>query len=174
MAQLLKPCIRYLDVFAESTGRVVAWLTFFMVAITLVVVILRYGFSTGSIILQESITYLHACVFLLAAAYTLKHDAHGRVDIFYRGFSIRQQAWVNAVGSIVFLLPLCGFILFVSWDFAANAWNIFEGSNNANGIPAVYLLKSLIPLMASFLILQGVSEILKSLLVLTEGGQNND
>jgi TRAP-type mannitol/chloroaromatic compound transport system permease small subunit len=174
MAQLLKPCIRYLDVFAESTGRVVAWLTFFMVAITLVVVILRYGFSTGSIILQESITYLHACVFLLAAAYTLKHDAHVRVDIFYRGFSIRQQAWVNAVGSIVFLLPLCGFILFVSWDFAANAWNIFEGSNNANGIPAVYLLKSLIPLMASFLILQGVSEILKSLLVLTEGGQNND
>lgn len=168
MLSLIKPVISGLEAFSDAIGRSVSWLTLVMVIITVIVVVLRYGFSAGSIVLQESITYMHACVFLLAAAYTLKRDAHVRVDIFYRTFSSRQKAWVNAVGGVLFLLPLCGFIIFVSWDFTAASWAILEGSPHANGIPATFLLKSLIPSMGILLALQGIAETLKSLILLME------
>ncbi|GAA5315243.1 MAG: hypothetical protein AseanaTS_04470 [Candidatus Pelagadaptatus aseana] len=142
-----------------------------MVIVTLAVVVLRYGLSIGSVALQESITYMHAAVFLLGAAYTLKRDGHVRVDIFYRKFSPTRQAWVNAIGGIVFLLPLCAFMVFISWDFAASSWRIREASGNADGIPAVFLLKSMIPLMAITLALQGLAETLKSLLILIDGSE---
>ena len=168
MLSLLKPVISGLETLSGVIGRSVSWLTLAMVFVTVIVVVLRYGFSEGSIVLQESITYMHACVFLLAAAYTLKRDAHVRVDIFYRSFSSHQKAWVNAIGGVLFLLPLCGFIVFVSWNFASNSWSILEGSPHADGIPATFLLKSLIPLMGILLALQGIAETLKSLMVLME------
>jgi TRAP-type mannitol/chloroaromatic compound transport system permease small subunit len=143
-----------------------------MVIVTLAVVVLRYGFAIGSVAMQESITYLHAAVFLLGAAYTLKRDGHVRVDIFYRSFSPTGQAWVNAIGGILFLLPLCAFIVYISWDFVAASWRIREASGNAGGIPAVFLLKSLIPLMAVSLAIQGVAETLKNLLILVEGSED--
>jgi TRAP-type mannitol/chloroaromatic compound transport system permease small subunit len=172
MSSLIKPFISGLDSFCGAIGRTVSWLTLVMAVITVIVVVLRYGFSTGSIVLQESITYMHACVFLLAAAYTLQRDAHVRVDIFYRSFSSRQKAWVNAVGGVLFLLPLCGFIIFVSWNFASTSWAIFEGSPHANGIPATFLLKSLIPSMGILLALQGIAETLKSLIILMKADHN--
>ncbi|NIB39467.1 TRAP transporter small permease subunit [Pseudomaricurvus alkylphenolicus] len=157
-----------IDAFSEFTGRVVAWLTLAMMALTCLIVLLRYGFSIGSIALQESIGYLHAMVFLLGAAFTLQRDGHVRVDIFYRRFNREQQAWVNALGSLLFLLPVSLFILIYSWDFVVSAWRIKEGSPNADGIPAVYLLKSLIPLAAITLSLQGIAEVLRGLLTLTQ------
>ncbi len=157
-----------IDSFARLTGRIVAWLTLLMMLLTCLIVILRYGFSVGYIAMQESISYLHAVVFLLGAAFTLERDGHVRVDIFYRNYTERQKAWVNGIGSLVFLLPICGFVLFSSWDYTVNAWRIAEGSPNADGIPAVFLLKTLIPLFAVLLALQGVAEVLRSLLTLTE------
>lgn len=165
---LLDTCLTYIDGFSELTGRLVAWLTLVMMIITCVIVVMRYGFSMGSIALQESIGYLHAMVFLLAMAFTLRRDGHVRVDIFYREFNQHQKAWVNALGSLLFLLPICAFILFSSWDFVANAWQVKEGSPNANGLPLVYLLKSLIPFAAILLALQGIAEVIRSLLTLTE------
>ena len=155
-----------IDCFSRLTGRSLAWLTLAMMLITCLVVLLRYGFGWGSIALQESVNYLHATVLMLGAAFTLGRDKHVRVDIFYRRFNARQQAWVNALGSLVFLLPLCGFLVWVSWDFVANAWKIRETSPQAGGIPGVYLLKTLIPLFAITLALQGLADILRSLLVL--------
>lgn len=169
MSGPIKPAIRCLECCSELTGRCVSWLALVMVVITVAVVILRYGLSLGSIALQESISYLHAAVFLIGAAYTLKRDAHVRVDIFYRNFSARGKAWVNALGSILFLLPLCSFILVISWDFVATAWRIKEASGNADGLPAVFLLKTMIPAMAITLALQGLAEALKSLLILIKG-----
>jgi TRAP-type mannitol/chloroaromatic compound transport system permease small subunit len=160
-------CLSYIDAFSEMSGRLVAWLTILMMIITCTIVVLRYGFSIGSIAMQESIGYLHATVFLLAMAFTLRRDGHVRVDIFYREFNHRQKAWVNALGSLVFLLPICGFMLITSWDFVANAWAVKEGSPNANGLPLVYLLKSLIPLAAILLALQGIAEVIRSVLTLT-------
>jgi TRAP-type mannitol/chloroaromatic compound transport system permease small subunit len=127
---------------------------------------MRYGFGQGMTALQESVNYLHGTVFMLGAAYTLKHGGHVRVDIFYHRYSARTKAWVDSIGCIVFLLPLCGLILISSWDFAANAWAIRETSVEPGGLPFVYLLKSLLPLMAINLALQGLAELLRNALVL--------
>ena len=93
-----------------------------------------------------------------------------RVDIFYRNFSKRAQAWVNSLGGIVFLLPLCLFILFSSWDYVSESWAMREASPEPGGIPAVFVLKTLIPLAATNLALQGTAEVLRSTLYLVEHG----
>lgn len=152
-----------IDTFTEWTGKIIAWLAAAMAALTTVVVVMRYGFNTGSIAGQEAVTYLHATLFMLGAAYALKTDAHVRVDIFYRRFSPTAQAWVNALGGIVFLLPLCLLIMMISSDYVRQAWRIREISVDSGGIPAVFLLKSLIPAMALTLLLQGIAEILRNL-----------
>jgi len=156
----------FVDAFSNLTGRLIAWLTLAMMTITCIVVLLRYGFGIGSIALQESVTYMHAIVFMLGAAYTFERDGHVRVDIFYRRFNQYQQAWVNALGSLLFLLPLSLFLLFISMDFVTSSWEIKEVSGEPGGIPAVYLLKTLLPVMACTLALQGLADFLRSLLVL--------
>jgi TRAP-type mannitol/chloroaromatic compound transport system permease small subunit len=148
---------------AESVGNTAAWLALALVLVTFAVVVLRYLFQVGWIAMQESILYLHASLFLLGAAYTLKKDGHVRVDIFYRGFTARRKALVDLLGSLFLLLPVCSFLLWVSWDYVASAWALREGSPESGGLPFVYLLKTLIPLAALLLILQGVSQALTSL-----------
>ena len=155
-----------LDRIAEVTGRSIAWLTLGMVLITFAVVVLRYGLQIGSIALQESVTYLHALVFMLGAAYTLKHDSHVRVDIFYQKASPRTRAWTNLLGTLLLLFPTCIFIFVGSLDYVASAWSIREGSREAGGLDGVYLLKTVIPLMALLLLLQGSSLALRSVLVI--------
>ena len=163
---------RFIDQLSELTGRVLAWLSLLMMVLLCLVVILRYGFEIGSIGLQEGVTYLHASIFMLGAAYTLKHDGHVRVDIFYRNFSPRSKAWINSLGGIIFLLPLCVYIFFISWDFVLQSWAIGEVSTEPGGIPAVFLLKSLIPIMAINLGLQALADILRSALVLVEAAND--
>ena len=163
----MKQCVYLIDEFTERLGRLLAWLIPLMMLGTAAVVIMRYGFGQGMTALQESVTYLHGTVFMLGAAYTLKHGGHVRVDIFYHRFSVRTKAWIDSIGSIVFLLPLCGLILITSWDFTANAWSIREASVEPGGLPFVYLLKSLLPLMAINLALQGVAELLRNAMILT-------
>jgi TRAP-type mannitol/chloroaromatic compound transport system permease small subunit len=162
----VKQCVFLIDSFTERFGRLLAYLIPLMMLGTATVVVMRYGFGQGLTALQESVNYLHGTVFMLGAAYTLKHGGHVRVDIFYHRYSARTKAWVDSIGCIVFLLPLCGFILISSWDFAANAWAIRETSVEPGGLPFVYLLKSLLPLMAINLALQGLAELLRNALVL--------
>lgn len=137
-----------------------------MAFLTTTVVVLRYGFSTGAIALQESVTYLHGSLFMLGAAYALRRGAHVRVDIFYRDFSPRNKAWVDALGGIVFLLPLCALIFSVSLGYVADAWRIREASPEPGGIPYLYLLKTLLPLMAINLALAGCVDIARNAAVL--------
>jgi TRAP-type mannitol/chloroaromatic compound transport system permease small subunit len=164
--QSIQRFINIIDRFTDFCGRLLAWLALLMMLAMAGVVLLRYGLQVGSIALQESITYMHACLFMLGLAYTLKHDGHVRVDIFYRYFSARQQAWVNSLGSIIFLLPLCLFIIGISWGFVEQSWQIREVSTEPGGIPAVFMLKSLLPLMAINLFIQGLAEILRNTLTL--------
>jgi len=154
-----------LDRLAETTGRIIAWLTLAMVLTTVSIVILRYLFNSGSIALQESVTYLHATVFMLGAAYTLKHDAHVRVDIIYQKLSPRARAWVDLLGTLLLLLPVCLFMLHSSMGYVSAAWAIQEGSREAGGLDGVYLLKTAIPAMAVLLLLQGGSMLLRNLLI---------
>ena len=163
-----------LDSLAETTGRLTAWLALLLVLVMFSVVVLRYLFEFGSIALQESTLYLHASLFMLGAAYTLKVDGHVRVDIFYRRLSAHGKALVNLLGTLLLLLPVCGFMVWISWDYVTTAWALRESSPEAGGLPLVYLLKTLIPLGALLLIIQGVSLMLHSLATLIEsdtGGQ---
>ena len=157
-----------LDHFSEVFGRTLSLLTLLMMLLLSLVVILRYGFGIGNIALQESVTYLHATVFMLGVGYTLKLDGHVRVDIFYRRFSARRKAWVNSLGGIIFLLPLCLFIVASSWGFVSESWGMGEISAEPGGIPAVFLLKTLLLLMAANLFFQGLAEVLRSALTLVE------
>ncbi|MDH5179883.1 MAG: TRAP transporter small permease subunit [Gammaproteobacteria bacterium] len=157
-----------LEAISEKTGQLVAWLTLAMVVLTFIVVVLRYAFNTGWIGMQELITYLHAFVFMLGAAYTLKHEGHVRVDIFYRKMSPRRQALVDFLGCLLLLFPVCLFILWSSWEYVFSSWKLLEGSPEADGLPLVFVLKTAILLMAVLLLLQGLAQLLRALLQLQE------
>ena len=146
-----------IDALNDRVGQLAAWLVLVMVFITFLVVVLRYGFNFGRISLQESITYLHAFIFMLAGAYTLKHNQHVRVDIFYQDMSTRNKAKVDLFGTLFLLLPFAGFIVWISFDYVLNSWKLLESSREAGGLPFFYILKTLIPLMAILLFLQAIS-----------------
>ena len=153
-----------LDRISDISGRITAWLTLAMVLLTTVIVVLRYVFDTGFIWMQESVTWMHAAVFMVGAAYTLLHEEHVRVDIFYRNMSPGRRALVDALGVVLFLLPLCGYLAWMAWDFAATSWAISESSREPGGLPypMIPLLKSIVVLMPVFVALQGVSLLLRS------------
>ena len=162
----LEKTISLIDKFTESTGKLIAWLTFAMVAFSFAIVVLRYGFNLGWVAMQESVLYFHGIVFMLGAAYTLKADGHVRVDIFYQRFTKKQQAMVNLLGGVFLLLPVCITIFLISFDYVAVSWKIMEKSSEAGGLPLVYLNKSLILLLAVTLFLQGLAEIARNFLII--------
>lgn len=155
------------EAISHYTGKCVAWLTLAMMLLTCLVVLLRYGFDMGSIALQESVLYLHAMVFMLGAAYTFKDDEHVRVDVFYRDFSATKKAWVNIIGGIFFLLPFTLYTAYLSMDYVSASWRVLETSPEPGGLPFVYLLKTLIPMMMITLIIQGTADILKNIGVIS-------
>ncbi|MEJ8573879.1 TRAP transporter small permease subunit [Microbaculum marinum] len=155
-----------IDWFNERIGRTVAWLALLIVLVQFLIVIGRYVFGIGSIWLQELITYMFGFIFMLGAAYTLKHDGHVRVDIFYREAPARTKAIINLVGSLVFLIPICLLILWIAWPYVMQSWAVWEGSTEASGIPARYLQKTAILAFAVLMALQGLSMAFRSILAL--------
>jgi TRAP-type mannitol/chloroaromatic compound transport system permease small subunit len=163
----LRLIVRGIDRFSLQVGHAVAWLTLALVLLTTVDVTLRYAFHTGFVFVQELEWHLFGLTFLLAGAYALRMDAHVRVDIFYSQMSPRAKAWVDFVGTIVILFPVCALVILSSHKFVANSWGFHEGSPDPGGIPARYLLKSMIPAGFSLLAIQGVAEALRNYLKLT-------
>ncbi|GIU30921.1 TRAP transporter small permease subunit [Shewanella schlegeliana] len=151
--------IKLLENFTETLGRCISWFTLFMVVITLLVVILRYVFNIGATALQETALYLHGALFTLAAGYTLKHDSHVRVDIFYRRFSDKGRHWVDFLGTLLFLFPVSLFIAYMSFDYVMASWRYGETSVEAGGLAFVYLQKSLLLLLPISLMLQGIVDL---------------
>ena len=139
-----------------------------MVLVTFVVVVMRYVFDAGLIWVQESVTWMHATVFMLGAAYTLRAEEHVRVDVFYRNMSARRRAWVDLTGVVIFLLPLCLFLAWNSFDFVTQSWRLREMSRESGGLPYPFvpMLKSILLLMPLAVAMQGVSLLLKSFRVL--------
>jgi len=160
----------YIDALNEKVGKSIAWAVLATALITFLVVILRKGFAWGSIAMQESALYFHALVFMAGAAYTLKHNGHVKVDIFYQDFSAKGRAWVNLLGTVTLLLPFSLFIVWISAEYVLTSWQQLEGSREAGGLPLVFILKSFIPLMAILLTLQAIATILRALSTLS----NND
>lgn len=163
---IISSLVRAIDRFTELTGRFISWMTVLMVGLVVAVVIMRYFLELGSIALQESVTYIHATVFMLGLAFTLKRGGHVRVDIFYRQFTARRKALVDLIGGLLFLIPVTVLIFVSSWDYVLLSWTFGETSSESNGLPFVYLLKTLMLIMPLTLLLQGIAEILKSVLVL--------
>lgn len=149
--------IRRQNQFQQTLGHWVAWGSLSLVVLSALVVLLRYGFDTGSIALQESLIYNHAILFMLGMAYTLQQDKHVRVDVFYANKSENYQAWVNLLGAIFFALPTMLFIFWSSWHYVNASWAIFETSSEPGGLPFVYLLKTVIWIMAILMTLQIIS-----------------
>ena len=155
-----------IDRFNDGVGSWIAWLAVIMVLVQFAVVVLRYVFGIGLIVLQESVVYLHGVLFMLGAGYTLLRGGHVRVDIFYQPATARSKAAVDLAGTVLFLLPVCSLIAIYSFPYIANSWAVHEGSKETSGIQAVYLLKSVILVFTFLLGLQGVSMALHSALVL--------
>ena len=128
-----------------------------MVILTALIVIMRYLFDLGWIWMQELVVWMHAAVFMLAAAYTLALDEHVRVDILYRKLSRRGRAWVDTLGVLLLLLPTCGWILYTSFDYVGDSWRIMESSRETGGMPGLFLLKTLIVITPILLALQGMA-----------------
>jgi len=156
------------DRISNITGKATSCLTLAMVIFTAIIVVMRYVFDTGFIWMQESVTWMHAAVFMIGAAYTLLHEEHVRVDIFYRKMSDRGRAVVDLLGVVLFLLPLCGFLAFTAYDFAAAAWSIHETSREPGGLPypMIPLLKSIVIIMPVAVFLQGISMLMRSITIL--------
>ena len=148
---------RAIDRLTAFVGKAISWLAVGAVAVTFAVVVMRYGFEFGRIWIQESYLWMHAAVFMLAAAWTLQEEGHVRVDILYRKFSPRRQCWADLLGVVFLLLPSCALILIFSLPYVMDSWRLLEGSREAGGIAAIFILKTIIPITAVLLSLQGVA-----------------
>ncbi len=158
--------IRLLDTLTEIIGRIASCFALLLVVVTCYIVVTRYVFNTGSVAVQESLIYINSILVFVSIGFTLRHNAHVRVDIFYSRMSDRGKAWVNLLGTILLLLPVCVFLLWSCWSYVMSSWAILEGSREARGLPYVYLLKTLILVMPALLLLQGLAEFLRNLAVL--------
>jgi TRAP-type mannitol/chloroaromatic compound transport system permease small subunit len=158
--------VRAIDRANEAIGRAVSWLTLAMVLITFFVVVMRYGFAWGRVWIQEAYVWLHGVVFMLAAGYTLLHNGHVRVDIFYRPGSARFKAWVDLFGAFLLLLPIVAMIFYVAWPYVVESWVKLEGSREAGGLEGLFLLKSVILGFCVVIGAQGLSLAGRSVLVL--------
>ena len=156
-----------IDFINEWVGRGVAWTTFGLVLVVFTDVVMRYLFNTSYVFTQELEWHIFSFIFLVGAGYTLLHDGHVRVDIFYQVVGPKAQAWINLVGVIFFLIPGCYLIIQTSTEFALSSWDVLEGSSDPGGIPFRFIIKGFIPLGFLLLLLQGISLGIKSLLVIT-------
>lgn len=158
--------VSLIERFSESIGKATAWLSIILVLLVCYDVVGRYLFNTSSVAIQELEWHIFAVMFLFGATYTLKHDKHVRVDIFYSRLSNRNKAVINLLGIILFLIPFCSIVFVTSLEFVFNSFKVLESSPDPGGLPARYLLKAVLPLSFLFLLLQGMALGLKSVLVL--------
>jgi TRAP-type mannitol/chloroaromatic compound transport system permease small subunit len=156
----------HIDRLNAAIGRAASWCALFIVLTGFAVVLMRYVLGLGSLWLQESILYAHAALFLLGAAWTLKEGGHVRVDVFYANAWPRTKAWIDLFGALLLLLPFAFAIIWFALPYVERSWAILERSRETSGLPLVFLLKTLIPIFALLLALQGVAQVTRALAVL--------
>ena len=155
-----------IDRISKAVGQTVSWLAVTMVIVTVYDTLMRYFFKAGSIAVQETEWHLFSAHFLLAACWTLLLNGHVRVDLFHARMGPRQKAWVDLLGGIFFLLPFCAVVAWASIPFVYDSWESLEGSSDPGGLPARYLLKTIIPVAYILIGLQGISQIIKNFFIL--------
>jgi TRAP-type mannitol/chloroaromatic compound transport system permease small subunit len=162
-----------IDAFTECVGKCTSWLIIILVLLVGYDVSMRYLFQSGSIGLQELEWHLFSIIFLIGAAYTLKHDEHVRLDILYRSklLSDRHRAWIDVFGTLFILIPFCLLIVISAWPFVSQAYIHLEASPDPGGLPARWVIKTIIPAGFSLLLIQGVAEVIKKLSIALEKDQ---
>jgi TRAP-type mannitol/chloroaromatic compound transport system permease small subunit len=151
-----------IDRLTAAVGRAVAWLALAIVLLQFALVVARYVFAFGSIWASETVIYAHATLFMAAAAWTLRAGGHVRVDVFYAEASARTKALVDLLGSVLLLMPFVLVLVWLSVSYAARSWAILERSQETSGLPLVFLLKTLIPLFAVLMALQGIAQAIRA------------
>jgi TRAP-type mannitol/chloroaromatic compound transport system permease small subunit len=164
--EALARTVRAIDRLNDVIGRAVAWLTLAMVLITFFVAAMRYGFNWGRVWIQEVYVWMHGIVFMVGAGYTLLHNGHVRVDVFYRPAGQRYKAWVDLFGSLLLLLPIVIIVAVYAWPYVLESWAKLEASRETGGLPGLFLLKSVILVFCALVALQGLSLIGRSILIL--------
>jgi len=149
-------------------GHGLCWAALAMLLLQFVIVLLRYVFGYSFIFLDEGVLYFHAAIFMLGAGYTFLVNGHVRVDIFYSGMTPRKQALVDIFGHLFLLAPALLVLIWYSWPSVRGSWAILEGPISVGGIPASFLLKSLIPAYCVLLLVQGLAAVLRDILRLKE------
>jgi TRAP-type mannitol/chloroaromatic compound transport system permease small subunit len=157
---------RGIDALNEGIGRFVLWLVLAAVLISAGNAVARYGLDLSSNAWLEIQWYLFAAIFLFAAAYTLRHNGHVRIDVLYGRLPQRVQVWIDLFGTLLFLLPMCGLIAWLGWKGFLASYSVNEVSPDAGGLPR-WPIKLAIPLGFGLLFLQGISEAIKRIAVLT-------
>lgn len=172
--KFLNSYVELINKINSTIGKYTSWLTLALVLVVVFNVITRYAFNESSVAIQELEWHLFAVLFLMGAAYTLQKDDHVRVDLFYSKFNAKQKAWLNIIGTIIFLIPFTLLIIYTSQNYALNSFALNESSPDPGGLPARYILKAFIPLSFTFLLLQGVSLLFKSILVIKNFNEEID
>jgi len=162
----LRNFVRAVDAINDWVGRTVSWLTLGCVLTCFAVVVLRYVFNLGFPWLQELYVWQHAAVFMAGAGYTLLHRGHVSVDVLYGKATDRGRAWIDIAGTLLFLFPWLAVVATASAPFVLSSWSIREPSSTAGGMPAVYLLKSLLWVFCILLFVQGLALIARRALFL--------
>lgn len=161
--------VRQLERINEVLGQITAVLAVLLVLNVFLVVVLRYAFGYGEIWMQELYVWIHATIFLAGAGYTLRHDGHVRIDLFYASASARYRAWVNVLGCLFLGLPLVYVLGTKAWPMVVRSWQTLEKSAEAGGMPALYIFKSLIIIFAVCLGIQLVVLLARSAMTLVYG-----
>jgi len=158
-----------LDWINRIVGNAVMWCVLGMVLLQFMLVLARYVFGVASIFYSEGVLYLHAMIFMLGAGYTLLMQGHVRVDILYSRLSARGQAVIDIFGHLALLGPSMLILLYWSWPMVRRSWAILEGPISVGGIPASFLLKSLVTAFCVLLLIQALSALIRDLIRLREG-----
>jgi TRAP-type mannitol/chloroaromatic compound transport system permease small subunit len=165
----MKPLLafaRLIDALTERIGRLVIWLVLIATLISAANALLRYTLGMSSNAWLEIQWYLFGAMFLLAAGYTLKHNGHVRIDIFYNRLSRRGQAWIDLAGGVLFLLPMAALMTWLAWPMFHEAWLSHEMSPDSGGLLR-WPVKLMLPLGFALLLLQGVADVIKRVGLLT-------
>ncbi len=164
--KFIESYIKIIDRLNTQLGKAISWLTLVLMLIVCYDVFTRYALKESSVALQELEWHLFAIIFLMAAAYTLIVDDHVRVDVIYTTLSERKQAWINLIGSLIFLIPFCIVVIISTKNFVSLSFMMRETSPDAGGLPARYIIKGMIPVSFVFLLLQGIALAFKSIITI--------